>query len=149
MTRLASLLLFMATIGFALYADEVMEDDPRIVIDIYRSGGFKNPDRIQPMEFYRFTVLKEGSRELSWKLEPLKGESRKGTLSAKELDQWLANTEGRFYEVLSDPELGALDEPYMQITVQTWKKTKVRIRVTEKLSQAIEKDIVELARPDE
>ena len=46
MIRLAPLLLLMASM--ALYADDVMENDPRIVIDIYRSGGFKNPEKIQP-----------------------------------------------------------------------------------------------------
>jgi predicted DNA binding CopG/RHH family protein len=50
----------------------------------------------------------------------------------------------------SDPELGARDESYMDLTVQTRdKKTRVRIRLSETLSQAIEKNIVELARPDE
>ena len=148
MIRLASLLLFMASI--ALYADDVMENDPRIVIDVHRSAGFKNPERIQPMEHYQFTVLKDSSREFSWELDPLKGESRKGTLSAEELDDWLRDiVEDGLYEVQSNPELGARDEPYMEITVQTWKKTKVRIRVSEELSQAIEKDIVELAGLDE
>ena len=44
--------------------------------------------------------------------------------------------------------LGAHDEPYMDITVQTKdKKTRVRIGLSEKLSQAIEKKIVEVAKP--
>ena len=48
----------------------------------------------------------------------------------------------------SNPKLGAADEPYMDITVQTkGKKTQVRIRLEEKLSQAIEKKIVEVAKP--
>jgi hypothetical protein len=144
MIRLGSLLLFMASIGFvsvteALYADDVMKNDLRIVIAIDRSAGFKNPEVTTPMDHYRFTVLKDGS----WEFKPLKGESRNGELGAEDLDQWVKDIEdGGLYRVESNPELGALDESYMDITVQTWeKKTQVRIRLSEELSQAIEKHI--------
>ena len=140
MIRLAPLLMFMASIGLVSVTSAA-----DIVIAIDRSAGFTNSELTKPMDHYRFTVVKDGS----WELKPLKGESRKGTLGAEDLDKWLeAIEEGGLDTVESDPMLGALDEPYMDITVQTRnKKTRVRIRLSEKLSQAIEKKIVEVAKP--
>jgi len=144
MIRLGSLLVLMASIGFVSVTDAAYTDDLGIVIAIDRSAGFRNPELTKPMDYYRFTVVKDGI----WELEPLKGESRKGKLSAEDLDEWLeAIEDGGLDEVESDPMLGAADEPYMDITVRiNGKKTQVRIRLSEELSQMIEKKIVELAR---
>ena len=134
MIRLGSLLLLIASIGFAASADRI-----DFVIAIDRSAGMKND---KPMDHYRFTVVKDGS----WELDPLKGESRKGTLAAEDLDEWIEAIEDGLDEVESNPELGALDESFMDITVQTRnRKSRVRIRTSEELSQAIEEKIVELA----
>lgn len=147
MIRLGSLLVFLASIGFSVTAAPYADDGQNgIVIAIDRSAGFTNPERARPMDHYRFTVAQDGS----WDFKPLKGEPRKGELGAEGLSQWLEAIEDGLDTVVSNPMLGALDEPYLEIAVQTRdKKTRVRISVSEKLSQAIEKRIVELARPDE
>jgi hypothetical protein len=150
MIRLGSLLVFVASIGFvsvteAPYADDAMKNDECIVIAIYRSAGFTSAERTQPIHHYRFTVVNDGS----WELTPLKGEAQKGKLGADDLEKWVKDIEdGGLSKVESNPMLGALDEPYMDITVNTReKKTRVRIPLAEKLSQAIEKKIVELVKP--
>jgi len=149
MIRLGSLLVLMASIGFVSVtevpnADDVKTKDDGIVIAIDRSAGFTNPELTKPIDHYRFTVIKDGS----WEFKPQKGESKKGKLGAEDLNKWLkAIEDGGLDKVESNPMLGALDEPYMDITVQTKKKTQVRIRLSEKLSQAIEKKIVEVAKP--
>jgi hypothetical protein len=146
MIHLASLLIVMASMGSpveeTLYADDV-KNDAGIVIAIYRSAGNKNPERITPIDYYQFTVIMDGK----WEFKPLKGESRKGRLDAEDLDKWLKAIEADLDEVESNPMLGALDESYMDITLQTRRvNTRVRIRLSEKLSQAIENEIVELLR---
>lgn len=139
-----SLLVFIASISFISITDAAYPDDMRNVIAIDRSAGFTNPERAKPMDHYRFTVGEDGR----WELDPVKGESRKGTLDAEDLDKWLEAIEDGLDEVESNPMLGALDEPFMDITVQTRnRKTHVRIGLSEKLSQAIEKKIVEVAKP--
>lgn len=151
MIRLRSLLALMASIGFvsvtdAVYADDVKKNDDGIVIAIDRSAGNKDPELTKPIDYYRFTVVKDGS----WEFKPLKGESKKGKLGAEDLNKWLeAIEDGGLDTVKSNPSLGALDESYMDVTVQTKdEKTRVRILLSEKLSQAIEKKIVEVAKPD-
>ncbi|HUP62636.1 MAG TPA: hypothetical protein VNA69_19700 [Thermoanaerobaculia bacterium] len=144
MIRLGSLLVLMASIGFVSVTDAVYADDVGIVIAIHRSAGFRDPELTKPMDYYQFTVVKDGN----WELKPLKGESRKGKLDAEDLDEWLEAIEDGLDEVESDPMLGALDEPYMDITVRiNARKTQVRIRLSEELSQTIETKIVELAKP--
>ncbi len=150
MIRLGSLLVLIASIGFvsvtdAAYADDVKKNDDGIVMAIDRSAGNKDPDFTEPIDYYRFTVVKDGS----WQFKPLKGESRKGKLGAEDLNKWLeAIEDGGLHTVKSNPSLGALDESYMDVTVQTkYEKTRVRILLLEKLSQAIEKKIVEVAKP--
>jgi hypothetical protein len=138
---LTGICLFLA--GFALAADKTEADDA-FVIAIERSAGSGvAPDG--PISHYRFTVAKDGSREF----KPQKGESRKGKLSADDLKQWVKTIEdGGLYKVKSDPLLPAKDADFMIITVQAkGKKTRVTIPLGEKLSQAIEKKIVELVKP--
>ena len=126
----------------ALATDKTEADDT-FVIAIARSSGFVTPDG--PITHYRFTVAKDGS----WEFKPQEGESKKGKLSADDLNQWVkAIEDGGLYKVKSDPLLGARDAPFMAITVQARdKETRVTIPLEEKLSQAIEKKIVELAKP--
>lgn len=139
-------LVFMATMGFVSVTEAASAGDMKsldIVIDIHRSAGFTNPERDKPIDHYEFTVVKDGR----WELKPRKGESRKGELSAEELSTWLEAIDRGLDDVESDPMLGAADESFMDVTVQTRDgKDRVRIRLTERLSQAIEKNIVELAR---
>jgi hypothetical protein len=151
MIRLGSLLVLMASMGFVAvtdpaYAADAKKKDDAFVINIERGAGFTNPELTKPIDHYRFTVAKDGS----WEFKPQKGESKKGKLGADDLNKWLKVIEdGGLDKVKSNPRLGATDEPYMDITVQTKdKKTQVRIRLEEKLSQAIEKKIVEVAKPD-
>ena len=126
----------------ALAADKTEADDAFVIV-IASSGGFVAPDG--PITHYRFTVAKDGS----WEFKPQEGESKKGKLSADDLNQWVkAIEDGGLYKVKSDPLLGARDAPFMAITVQARdKETRVTIPLEEKLSQAIEKKIVELAKP--
>ncbi len=152
MIRLGSLLVFLASIGFVSvaetpHADDVKQHDEGIVIAIDRSAGFTSAEHIQPIDHYRFTIVQDGH----WEFKPVKGEAKKGRLDADDLHQWVKDIEdGGLSEVESDPMLGALDEPYMDITVDTsGKKTRVRIRLAEKLSQAVEKKIVEVVKPSE
>ena len=69
--------------------------------------------------------------------------------TADDLNQWVKTIEdGGLYKVKSDPLLPAKDADFMTITVQAKdKKTRVVIPLGEKLSQAIEKKIVELVKP--
>jgi len=145
MTRLVALLVFLASIGFvsAMYAADT--DDANLVIAIDRSAGFTSAERARPIDHYRFTVVKDGG----WLFKPVKGEWRKGKLGAEDLKRWLeAIEDGGLYTVESNLMLGALDDPYMDITVRTGnRKTRVRIPLSETLSRAVEKKIVELAKP--
>jgi hypothetical protein len=138
---LTGICLFLTVL--ALAADKTQADDA-FVIAIERSAGF-DVAPYGPIAHYRFTVARDGS----WQFKPQEGESRKGKLSADDLEQWVKTIEdGGLYKVKSDPLLGARDAPFMAITVQARdKETRVTIPLEEKLSQAIEKKIVELARP--
>jgi hypothetical protein len=137
---LTGICLFLA--GLALAADKTEADDA-LVIAIERSAGFVAPDG--PITHYRFTVAKDGS----WEFKPQDGESKKGKLSADDLNQWVkAIEDGGLSKVKSDPLLPAKDADFMIITVQAkGKETRVTIPLGEKLSQAIEKKIVELVKP--
>lgn len=147
MIRFGSLLVFVASMGLvavtdAAYADDVR--DGRIVLAIYRSAGYTIPERMKPMDQYQFTVVKDGS----WEFRPQKGQSKTGKLGAEELDEWLEAIEDGLDEVHSSPTLGALDDPFMDIAVQTRDgKAQVRISVVEELAQAIQRKIVEVAKP--
>ena len=153
MIRPGSLLVLMASVGFlpvtdAAYADRVRDSDYAFVIAIDRSAGLTSPKQTRPMDHYRFTVARNGF----WELEPhFKGDAKKGRLDAEELDEWIEDIErGGLDTVESNPDLGAADEPYMDITVNTHEtKVRVRIRLAEKLSQAIEDKIVEVVRAGE
>jgi hypothetical protein len=133
--------LFLA--GRALAADKTEVDDA-YVIAIQRSNGF-DVAPCKPTSHYRFTVARDGS----WEFMPLKGESKKGKLNAADLNKWVKEIEnGGLYKVKSDPLLGAKDAPFMDITVQVkGMTTRVVIELEDRLSQAIEKKIVELAGP--
>ena len=123
----------------------VMNGDDAFVIAIQRGAGFIF--RAKAIDYYRFTVAENGN----WEFTPLKGGAKTGKLGADDLEKWVKDIEdGGLYTVDSNPDLGALDEPYMDITVNTnEKKTRVRIRLAEKLSQAIEKKIVEIVKPSD
>ena len=137
MTRLGSILLLVASLGFAAMS----HDNDGFIIAIDRSNGF-TPRQTKAIEYYRFTVAPDGD----WEFKPYNGEATKGTLSAEDLEQWVeAIEEAGLYDVESDPELGARDEGFMDLTV---KFTHVRIRLEEPLSQAIEEKIVELVEAD-
>src|SRR4051794_26884965 len=150
MFRLGSLLLFVGSMGFVPVTESasphyVNNNDEAFVIAVERSAGFTNPAQAKAIDHYRFTVAKNGN----WEFKPQNAEARKGKLGADDFNRWVKDIEdGGLYEVESNPELGALDEPYMDITVNIKeKKTQVRIRLAEKLSQAIEKKIVEVVKP--
>jgi hypothetical protein len=131
-------------ICLSLAAPAPVADKPKVddafVIALDRSGGFVAPD--SPITHYRFTMAKDGS----WEFKPQAGEPKRGKISIEDLNKWVKQIEdGGLYTVKSNPELGANDSPFMDITVQTTdKKTRVKIPLEEKLSQAIEKKIIEL-----
>jgi hypothetical protein len=114
------------------------------VIAIQRGGGFVNVDQ-NPLAHYSFTVAKDGA----WEFLPAKGASIKGKLGADEVPKWLkALDDGGFRKLRSEPALGAADEKYMDITVRDDAgKQQKRIRLEEKLAQALDKKILSLARP--
>ena len=123
-------------------ADEPKADDAFIAI-VRFSGGDGG-------SFDRFIVAKDGK----WEFKPQGGASKKGKLSAEDLKKWRKEIEDAgLNTVKSDPLLGDIAESYqdrsfMDITVQAkGKKTQVRILLGEKVSQAIGKKIVELAKP--
>ena len=111
---------------------------------IHRSAGLKIPAKA--FDYYEFTVRKNGN----WEFTAPNCKTKRGKLDADDLDEWVKDIEdGGLYEVESNPELGALDEAYMDIAINTWpKETRVRIHLAEKLSQRIEKRIVELVEPE-
>jgi hypothetical protein len=114
------------------------------ILVIERGGGLVDPAK-NPFAHYGFTVAKDGA----WELKALRGESRKGKLGADAVARWVKEIEdGGFHKLKSNPSLGAADEPYMEITLQVrGKKEKKRIPLQEKLAQAIEKKVFELAKP--
>jgi hypothetical protein len=145
---LKTVALLLSGICLSLAAPAQAEDkakaDDAFVIAIDRSAGSDvAPDG--PISHYRFTVAKDGS----WEFKPREGKSKKGKLSADDLNQWVKTIEdGGLHKVKSDPLLPAKDADFMIITVQAKdKKTRVTIPLGQKLSQAIEKKIVEIAKP--
>lgn len=150
MLRLGSLLLLVGSIGLfpvtasAHHHDAKNED---LVIAVDRNPGFVSADSVKTMDLYRFTIARNGD----WEFKPSKGEAKKGKLAADDLTKWVQDVEeAGLYGVPSNPELGARDEPFLEITVDTWgRKAKIRMRPAEKVAKAIEKKIVELLKPDE
>lgn len=151
MIRLGLLLVLMASMGLVCITGSAgatggKKGDAGIVIAIERGAGLAPPELTKPIDRYRFTVAKDGG----WEFIPAqKSGIKKGKLGADEVKTWVKDIEdGGLYKVKSNPALGAADESYMDITVQANdKKTQVRIPLGNKLSQAIEKKIVEMAKP--
>ena len=114
------------------------------VIFVDRGAGL--PPQPKAIDHYRFTVAENGNWEFK---SHFSRETTKGRLGADDLKKWVKDIEhGGLHEIESNPELGALDESYMDITVNTnEKRTQVRIPLAEELSQAIEKKIVEVVKP--
>src|SRR5262249_61203145 len=123
-------------------ADDPKRGDDAIVSVIERGGGFVDPGK-DPSAHYQFTVAKEGS----WEFKPLKG-SKKGKLKADDLKKWVKEIEdGGLAKLKSNPSLGAADESYMDITLLVNdKKEQKRIPLEEKLAQALDKKVLELAK---
>ena len=148
MIRVVFLLVLAGSTGSialpkAAAAEAAPPADGAFVLTIERSGGFVDPDQ-DPLALYRFTVAKDGG----WELKPARGEARKGKLRADALTRWLKEIEeGGFDKLKSNPSLGAADEPFMEITIRAkGKKEQKRIRLEEKLVQAVEKKVIELAK---
>ena len=143
MRRSGSLLLLLGLLFAAQprYARSIRAD---FVLVVGRSAGFINPEKAKPFDAYRFTVRKKGD----WDFLPLKGEAKKGRLSAEALSDWIADMEDAGLDVVeSDSELGARDEPYMEIGVHNGRNERdIRIPVDDKLARVIQKRIVELVR---
>ena len=128
--------LFLAV--SALAADKPKADDAFVIAIVRFSGGDGG-------SFDRFTVAKDGS----WEFKPQGGTSKKGKLSAEDLKKWFKEIEDAGLDtVKSDPQRGANDASFMDVSVQAkGKKTRVRITLKEKLSQVIEKKIAESTKP--
>jgi hypothetical protein len=138
---LTGICLFLA--APVLAADTTGADDSLVIAVVRSDGGEVAPTG--PTTHYRFTVAKDGS----WEFVPQKGTPKKGKLSADDLSKWVKEIEdGGLYKVKSDPYRPATDASFMGIAVRSkGKKTRVVIALEEKLSQGIEKKIVELAKP--
>jgi len=147
MIRVGLLLTLAGSMGLLSLPSGAHAGDPKkaaaAVIAIERGGGFVDPDQ-SPFAHYWFTMAKDGA----WELKPLRGESRRGKLGTDAVRKWVKEIEdGGFHKLKSNPSLGAADEPYMDITLQVeGKKEQKRIRLEEKLAQAIEKKAFELAK---
>lgn len=135
----------MGTFAGTTTATAAERADAAIVLTLERSGGFVDPDK-NPLAIYQFTVAKDGT----WELKPARGKTMKGKLGREQLTKWLKEIEdGGFARLKSNPALGAADETYMDITIQDKdKKEQKRIPLQEKLAQAIDKKVLELARSD-
>ena len=138
-------LMALTIVASAASAEEPAQRQDAAVITIERSGGFVDPAQ-NPLANYQFTVAKDGA----WELKPGRGTSRKGKLDTDAVTKWLKEIEEKGFDKLkSKPALGAADESYMDITIRAKdKKDQKRIPLEEKLAQAIEKKVVELAKPD-
>src|SRR5262245_28344257 len=114
------------------------------VIAIERGGGFVDPDR-SPHAHYSFTLARDGS----WEFKGLRGAPKKGKLAAGEVAKWTKEIEDRGFDKLkSNPSLGAADEPYMDITLRVaGTKDQKRIRLEEKLAQALDTKVMGLVKP--
>jgi len=125
--------------------DERAKRDDAPVLTVERSGGFVDPAQ-NPLANYGFTVARDGA----WELKPGRGTSKKGKLDTEAVTKWLKDIEDKgFAKLQSNPALGAADESYMDITIQAKdKKEQKRIPLEEKLAQAIDKKVLELAKPD-
>jgi hypothetical protein len=138
---LAAALALLSSADRAASREE--EKDDGSVIAIHRGGGFVDPCRM-PFAHYWMKVMKGGA----WEVKPLKGESRKGKLTdagVKELMKMI--TAGGFDKLKSNPALGAADEPYLEISiVSDGKKVTKRIRLEEKLAEALDRKVTELAK---
>jgi hypothetical protein len=138
-------LSYLIIVASAPSADEPAQSEDAAVITIERSGGFVDPAQ-NPLANYWLTVAKDGA----WELKPGRGTSRKGKLDTDAVTKWVKEIEEKgFAKLQSNPALGAADESYMDITIQAkGKKEQKRIPLDEKLAQAIEKKVVELAKSD-
>src|SRR5262249_25652719 len=150
MIRIGFLGMLVGLMSLNFFTDAASADDPAKaddapIITIERSGGFVDPAQ-NPLANYRFTVAKDGG----WELKPGRGKSKKGKLDPDAVTKWLKEIEEKGFDKLkSKPALGAADESYMDITIRAKnKKDQKRIPLEEKLAQAIEKKVVELAKPD-
>ncbi len=141
MIRMGLLMALVGAMGVAS-ADEAKKDDGS-VIALHRGGGFVDPDRM-PFAHYWFTVAKDGS----WEVKPLKGTSRKGKFTAAEVKNLQKEIEdGGFDKMKSNPALGAADEAYLEIAIVSGgKKVTKRIRLEEKLAEALDKKVSALAK---
>lgn len=148
MIRVGLLLLLgsmvMGSTTNSVDADHAKKANDDFVIAISRQQGNARP--VSPTVHYEFTVAKDGS----WKFTPVEGKAKQGKLNADDLNKWLQEiANGGFGKLISNPKLGQADEPYMDITIQAKGKTeRKRVRLLEKLAQAIEKKIIEIASPD-
>jgi hypothetical protein len=138
-------LMLLSYVATAASADERAKRDDALVLTVERSGGFVNPEQ-NPFANYRFTVARDGA----WELKPGRGTSKKGKLETDAVTKWLKDIEDKgFAKLESNPALGAADESYMDITIQAKdKKQQKRIPLEEKVAQAIDKKVLELAKAD-
>jgi hypothetical protein len=146
MIRFVLLLVLVGVVGVPRLPDAPAGDPKKAdaVLVIGRGGGFVDPNQ-NPFAHYAFTLAGDGA----WEFKPLKGPAKKGKLGDGEVGKWLkAIDDGGFAKLKSNPALGAADESYMDIAVRPAdKKDRKRIRLEAPLAQALDRKILELARP--
>lgn len=135
-----AILLALATGGVAR-AEGAKKVDYALLIN--RSGGGL-VDPKNPFQQYSFSA----SGGAGWEFKGGTAPAKKGKLAAEVLQKWVKEIkEGGFDKLKSNPALGAADEPFMEIIVTADGKTeKKKIRLGEKVAQAIEKKVKELVK---
>jgi hypothetical protein len=125
-------------------------DEPKkkgdAVIEIKRISGFSlDPKAIS---VYTFVVAKEGNWEFKEVTEADKvGKQVKGKLSNNNLQKWAKEIEDALAKVKPKEKWGT-DDPYMVITVRSdGRTTEMKVAWEDRLAQAIETRIVEIAKP--
>ncbi|MBY0230019.1 MAG: hypothetical protein K2W96_12115 [Gemmataceae bacterium] len=128
--------ILLALLGAASFDEPKKGDGPVIVLHRF-AGGLVDPAK--PFANFEFTLAKDGA----WEMKGAMGKTRKGKLKPDEAAKWVKEIQGGgFAKLESNPALGAADEPYLDITLQPGgKKDQKRIKLEEKLAQAIEKKV--------
>lgn len=141
MVRFA-VLVAVGTVGVALAQEP--KADPTAVVVLERSGGNFADPKATPPSHYGFTLGKDGA----WELKYGQNQMKKGKLEADAVAAWVkAVQDGGFAKLKSNPALGAADEPFLDVTLRVGDKAeRKKIRLEEKLAQALDKKVVEVVK---
>ena len=118
-------------------------------LKIVRGGGLPPPNAPNAeFEHYVFTAGKDGKWEFRYGVFEKRG-IKSGPIGTAELKRWIKDIEhDGFHRLESNPNLGAADEGYLDVTILSeGKQFQKRINMGENLSHSIHKRVIDVTRP--